>query len=484
MQSAPSGVTGHLMNELIPTMKTRKLTYLEKIGYGSGDAAVNIVISAMFLIISIFYTDIFGLDPKHMGIMFLVVRFIDAITDPLMGILTDKFKTRFGRYRHYFLWLSIPFGISVFLTFSTPDFDYNLKLVYAYSTYILVTLMFTSVTIPYISLISVLTEDPQERLSANGYRLFFAKVAAFAVSIVVPILAEAWGNGDVARGYQMAMGVMAIAGTVLFLFCFATTTERVEYKVDRKPLLQQFILLLKNDQWLLLGAVCIIGTLGYVLRASVAAYYAKYFLGGDAQLISTFLGTGVAAAILAMIASTWITKYYCKIKMFRWTQLAVGVLSVIMYMTVGPGDVVLALVLYFLISFVVDLHAPVFWSAIAEAVDYGHAKTGRRVSGLAFGLISFCQKAGMGFAGFAVGILLSHYGFVANVDQSEQTLKGIALMLCIFPGVFHALMGGLMFFFKITDKYYNDLKAGKIEGLHHIPELEHTEVHQDNPEAF
>ena len=456
-------------------MHTRKLTYLEKIGYGSGDAAVNVVISAMFLIISFFYTDVFGLDPKHMGVMFLIVRFIDAVTDPLMGIVTDKFTTRHGRYRPYFLWLAVPFGISVFLTFSTPDFDYNLKLVYAYSTYILVTLMFTAVTIPYISLISVLTESPQERLSANGYRLFFAKVAAFAVSIVVPILAEIWGRGDTAHGYQLAMGVMALAGTLLFLFCFATTTERVEYKVDRKPFLRQVKLLLRNDQWLLLGSVCIVGTTGYVLRASVAAYYAKYYLGGDAKLISAFLGTGVAAAILAMVASTWITKVYCKINLFRYTQLAVGVLSVIMYFAVQPGEVGLALILYFLICFVVDLHAPVFWSAIAEAVDYGHAKTGERVAGLAFGLISFCQKAGMGIAGFGVGVLLSYYGFVANQPQDERTLTGIALMLCVFPGFFHAVMGGLMFFYRITDSYYEALKAGEIAGLNPIVELSHGE---------
>jgi glycoside/pentoside/hexuronide:cation symporter, GPH family len=457
-------------------MKTHRLTLLEKIGYGSGDAAVNVVISAMFLIISIFYTDVFGLHPAHMGIMFLVVRMLDAVTDPLMGVITDKFTTKHGRYRHYFLWLAVPFGVSVFLTFSTPDFGYNAKLVYAYSTYIFVTLMFTAVTIPYISIISVLTENPRERLSANGYRLFFAKVAAFLVSIVVPMLAESWGQGDLSRGYQMAMGVMAIVGTLLCFFCFATTTERVEYEVDRKPFPRQLALLFRNDQWLVLCAVCVIGTIGYVLRGSVAAYYAKYYLDGDGRLISTFLGTGVAAAILAMIASTWITKFYCKIRMFRWTQLAVGVLSAIMYFAVRPGDTALALGLYFLICFVVDLHAPVFWSAIGEAVDYGHAKTGQRVAGLSFGLISFCQKAGMGIAGFGVGMLLTYYGFVANEAQTDTTLNGIALMLCIFPGLFHALMGGLMFLFRITDRYYEGIKAGTIPGLNPIPELQKAEA--------
>lgn len=441
-------------------MHTPKLTVLEKIGFGAGDMAVNVVISSMFLIVAYFYTDIFGLKPTHMGVLFLAARLIDAVTDPLMGLITDRVKSeRFGRFRPYFLYLAVPFGVSVFLMFTTPDWSYNMKLVWAYATYILVTLMFTSVTIPYISLIGVLTSDPQERLSANGYRLFFAKIAAFMVTIIVPIMAARWGEGNLATGYQAAMGVMALMATLLFLFCFATTTERVEHEIDRKPLREQAALLLKNDQWLILCAVCFTGTLGYVIRNSVAAYYATYYLGADAKMLSAFLSTGVIAAILAMVASTWITKRYCKVQLFRWTQLLVGLLSLGMFLLVGPGDVLPAFLFYFALSFVVDLHAPVFWSAIAEAVDYGEAKTGKRVSGLAFGGISFFQKAGMGVAGFVVGILLAVFNYEAGAEQTPFTLLGIALMLTIISGVFHVVMGLLMFKYRITDRYYNDMKA-------------------------
>jgi GPH family glycoside/pentoside/hexuronide:cation symporter len=441
-------------------MHTPKLTVLEKIGFGAGDMAVNVVISSMFLIVAYFYTDIFGLEPTDMGVLFLAARLIDAITDPLMGLITDRVKSRrFGRFRPYFLYLAVPFGVSVFLMFTTPDFSYNAKLVWAYATYILVTLMFTAVTIPYISLIGVLTSDPQERLSANGYRLFFAKIAAFMVTIIVPIMAARWGEGHLATGYQAAMGVMALMATLLFLFCFATTTERVEHNIDRKPVREQAALLLKNDQWLILCAVCFTGTLGYVIRNSVAAYYATYYLGAEAKMLSAFLSTGVIAAILAMVASTWITKRYCKVQLFRWTQLLVGLLSLGMFLLVGPGDVVPAFVFYFALSFVVDLHAPVFWSAIAEAVDYGQAKTGKRVSGLAFGGISFFQKAGMGVAGFVVGILLAAFNYEAGAEQTPLTLTGIALMLTVISGVFHVVMGLLMFKYRITDSYYNDMKA-------------------------
>ncbi len=442
-------------------MKSQKLGLLEKIGYGSGDAAVNVVISSMFLIITYFYTDIFGIKPKDVALMFLLVRLIDAISDPLMGLITDKYKFKGGRFRPYFLYLSVPFGISVFLTFTTPGFDYAGKLIYAYITYIFVTLMFTAVTIPYISLIGVLTSDPQERLSASGYRLFFAKVAAFMVSIVVPILAEKLGKNDMARGYQLAMGLMALAGTLLFLFSYFTTRERIEHIVDKTPFFQQLKYLIKNKQWLILWGSCLSGTIGYVIRSSVAIFYAKYYLGGDAAMQSTFMGTGVAAAILAMPASTLITKRFCKVKLFWMSQLAVGALSVLMFVLVKPqpDSVMLAYVLYFILSFVVDVHAPVFWTAIAEAVDYGQAETGKRVSGLAFGGISFAQKAGMGVAGAVVGLLLDAFGYIPDGIQTKTALMGLALMLTLIPGVFHIINGLLIFRYKITDKYYETIKA-------------------------
>ncbi|MFS1701389.1 MFS transporter [Alteromonas sp. AMM-1] len=439
-------------------MVSQKLTRLEKVGFGAGDMAVNVVISSMMLIITFFYTDIFGLKPSDMALMFLLVRILDAISDPLMGMVTDRYTSRWGRYRPYFLFLSVPFGISVFLTFSTPDVDYNAKLVWAYSTYIFVTLMFTAVTIPYISLIGVMTADPKEKLSANGYRLFFAKVAAFLVTIIVPWMAGAdmW-DGDRAAGYQAAMGLMAVLAVVMFMFCFFATTERLEHEVEDKPLKEQLSLLFKNDQWLILCGVCVLGTIGYVVRGSVALYYAKYYLGGDSGMQSLFLSTGVGAAILAMIASTWITKRYCKVKLFRFSQMAVGLLSVVMYFAVGPDDLVLAFVLFFLISFVVDLHAPIFWSAIAEVVDYGESKEGKRVAGLAFGGISFCQKAGMGVAGALVGWLLAYFEYTPGTEQSEFTLTGIVLMLTVISGFFHYLVGWLMNRYVITDVEYAKL---------------------------
>ncbi|MGH8854619.1 MAG: MFS transporter [Telluria sp.] len=440
-------------------MHTQKLSTLEKAGFGAGDMALNVVISSMMLIITFFYTDIYGLKTSDLAMLFVAVKIVGAVADLAMGQMTDAFLSRWGRYRPYLLLLAVPYGLSVFLVFTTPDWTYDAKLVWAYSTYILMTIMTAGVGIPYISLISGLTSDPQERLSANGYRLFFAKVGAFMVTIIVPILANRWDDVNPAAGYQAAMAVMAAMGVLLFLLCFFTTTERVIHKVEKQPLMDQVRVLLKNDQWLILCGVCVTGTVGYVIRGSVAIYYAKYYLGGDTALVSAFLSTGVAAAIIAMVVSTWTTKFYCKVKLFRNSQVAVAVISLLIYLLVSPGDVMLAFVLYFILSLVVDLHAPVFWSAIAETIDYGQVKTGKRVSGFAFGGISVCQKAGMAIAGGMVGILLDHFQYQPNQEQSALALQGIALMLSVIPGFFHLLMGLLMFKYRISDKYYDTVKA-------------------------
>ncbi|WP_273036213.1 MFS transporter [Massilia timonae] len=439
-------------------MHTQKLSTLEKVGFGAGDMALNVVISSMMLIITFFYTDIYGLRTADLAALFVAVKVVGALADLAMGQVNDAVLTRWGRYRPWLLLLALPYGLSVFLVFSTPDWGYDAKLVWAYASYILMTLMTAGVGIPYISLISGLTSDPQQRLSANGYRLFFAKIGAFMVTIVVPILADAWGGANPAAGYQAAMALMAAVGVLLFAFCFFTTTERVVHKVEKQPLMEQVRVLLKNDQWLILCAVCVTGTIGYVIRGSVAIYYAKYYLHGDTATVSAFLSTGVAAAILAMVVSTWTTKFYCKVKLFRNSQIMVAVLSLMLYFMVQPGDMALAFALYFLLSLVVDLHAPVFWSAIAETIDYGQVKTGKRVSGFAFGGISVCQKAGMAIAGGLVGVLLDVFEYQPNQAQSALALQGIALMLSVIPGFFHFLMGLLMFKYRISDDYYSTVK--------------------------
>jgi GPH family glycoside/pentoside/hexuronide:cation symporter len=437
------------------TSANSKLSLLEKIGFGSGDAAVNIVWSALAIIITFFYTDVYRLKVEDLVLLGLLPRLIDAFADVAMGIFTDGRTTRWGRYRPYLFVFAVPFGLSIMLTFTTPELPYMGKLIWAYTTYTLMMVIFTTVTIPYISLPGVITDDPKERLSANGYRLFFAKGASLMVNIFVPIFAARWGQEHLAQGYHVAMMVMAGLATLIFFFCFFTTKERVQHKTKPMPVVEQVKLLFSNSQWQILFWACIIGTTGYIIRGSLGFYYAKYYLGGDAGLLASFVAVGIVGNILAMVASTWLTKVFCKIQVFRWSQIITFVLCVVMYFAVGPRDVMPAMVLYFLINFIVDLQGPVFWSVISEAVDYGQVKTGKRVAGLAFGGISFAQKAGMGVGAGVVALLLLAFHYQPDVVQSAYTLNGIALSLTVISGLFQLGMGLLMYGYFITDKYYN-----------------------------
>lgn len=445
-------------------MKSSQLSFIEKFGFGAGDLSINVVVYSLFSLLLFFQTDVFGITAAQAGMIGLVVRWFDAFLDISMGVITDKYTTRWGRYRPYLLWFAIPYGFSIFLLYTTPGFTSGTnKLIWAYATYAFTMVMFTAVVIPYISLPGVITSSTKDRLSANGYRLFMAKVGAFAL-MSVPLLVQRWGSDNPARGYQMVMGLMAVVATGLLLFCFFTTKERVQHVVDRTPLWGQFKLLLRNDQWLILAGVCVIGTIGYVARTGTAPYYAKYFLGGDGKIQSIFLYASAISPIAAMVASTWLTKYICKIQLFRWSQMLAVVLSVAMFFFVKPGDVVLGCVFFYVIFFVVDLHAPIFWSIISESIDYGAAKTGKRVSGLAYGGISFFQKVGGGIATAVVGGVLTMCNYVPNQVQNDHTLQMIALSTAVIPAFFSLLMGGMMFWYKINDKYYQAMMDGLHEG--------------------
>lgn len=436
-----------------------KLSIREKIGFGAGDSSVAIVLMSTILFLSFFYTDIFGLKPTDMGIMFIVVKVFDAIIDPLIGIATDHTKTRWGKYRPYLLFSALPFGISIWLLFTTPSFDYSLKLAWAYATYVVMTLFFTLVSIPYVSLIGVISDDPQERLSANSYRFVMTKIVMFAVGYIVPLGANYFGKGSPQAGYQITMGAMAILATLLCLYCFATVKERVHHPKSDLSLKDQMKGLFKNEQWLILAITIAVMMAGGVIRGSVSFYYALYYLtDSDYSWVSFFFVAGVVASVLSMLSCSTFTRAYDKIKVFRHTQFLAFALGVLMYFIVQPGDLILGLIFYVLITYFAEMQLPIYWASIAEAVDYGEAKTGKRVSGLAFGFILFFQKIGIAAAGGFVGFALTYYGYQPGTTQSAATLVGLSLMMTIFPALTNLMVSLIMKKYIINDKYYEEIK--------------------------
>ena len=436
-----------------------KLSIREKIGFGAGDSSVAIVLMSTILFLSFFYTDIFGLKPTDMGIMFVVVKIFDAIIDPLIGVATDHTKSRWGKYRPWLLFSAVPFGISIWLLFTTPDFDYSLKLAWAYATYIVMTLFFTLVSIPYVSLIGVISDDPKERLSANSYRFVMTKIVMFAVGYIVPLGANYFGKSSPQMGYQITMGAMAILATLLCLYCFTTVKERVQHPLSSLSLKDQMKSLFKNDQWLILAITIAVMMAGGVIRGSVSFYYALYYLSDiDYSYVSIIFVAGVVASVLSMLSCSFFTRAYDKIKVFRHTQLIAFVLGVLMYFVVQPGDLALGMIFYVLITYFSEMQLPIYWASIAESVDYGEKKTGKRVSGLAFGFILFFQKLGIAVAGGFVGFALTHYEYTPGTAQSAVTLMGLSLMMTVFPAITNLMVSLLMKKYIINDEYYEQIK--------------------------
>ncbi|VTM88415.1 Inner membrane symporter yicJ [Raoultella ornithinolytica] len=260
-------------------MAGNKLSVREKIGYGMGDAGCNIIFGAIMLFVNYFYTDIFGLAPALVGVLLLSVRVIDAVTDPIMGAMADRTRSQYGRFRPWLLWMAFPYALFSVLMFTTPEWTYHSKVIYAFVTYFLLSLTYTAINIPYCSLGSVITNDPQERVACQSYRFVLVGIATLLLSLTLLPMADWFGGADKAKGYQMAMTVLAAIGMCMFLFCFATVRERVRPAVQtHDELKQDFKDVWKNDQWVRILLLTLCNVCPGFIRMAATMYYVTWVM--------------------------------------------------------------------------------------------------------------------------------------------------------------------------------------------------------------
>ncbi|MBR9726837.1 glycoside-pentoside-hexuronide (GPH):cation symporter [Shewanella intestini] len=432
------------------------ITTKEKIAYGLGDTASNIVFQTVMLFLTFFYTDIFGISPAFVGTMFLSVRLIDAITDPLMGALTDRTNTKWGKFRPYLLWFALPFGIISVLAFTTPDLSENGKMVYAFVTYTALMMVYTAINIPYCALGGVLTEDPKERVSVQSYRFVFAMLGGLMVSSMTLPLVEYLGQGDQAKGYQLTITAMSILGVAMFLACFWGTKERLHPPVNQSSSFRQdFSYLLKNDQWrvLSIAAVCLLS--GMVLRTSLAIYYVKYYLNLP-DSITLFITLGMLGNIAGCMLAEPLAKRVCKVKAYIGLQLISAALCIASYF-VPSHHVELAFGLFIVWGFAFNMATPLLWAKMADAVDYGQYKTGVRITGMIYSSIIFFIKLGVAIGGAAAGWLLAGYGYHADAPQTTHTLDGILISFTIYPAIGSLLVAFVMRWYVLDNQKVDEI---------------------------
>lgn len=429
----------------------------EKIAYGLGDTASNIIFQTVMMFLLIYYTDVVGLSPALVGTLFLVVRVFDAITDPLMGAMADRTKTKWGQFRPYLLWLALPFCLISILAFTTFDLSDNGKVVYAFTTYTLLMIAYTAINIPYSALGGVITANPEERVSVQSYRFVFGMLGGLIVAAGTMPLVEWFGIGDKAKGYQYTMIAMSILGLVLFLLCFAGTKERVRPPKDQRSTFKQdFSSLWKNDQWRIL---CVAGLLllsGQVLRGTLAVYYVKYYLD-RADLITLFMTLGMVGSILGCALSLPLSKKICKIKAYIGLQSIAAFIAIISYF-VASEQVFIAFTLFFLWNFFLQMATPLLWAKMADTIDYGHWKTGVRITGMVYSAVVFFIKLGVAIGGALAGWLLAFYGYQADVEQNITAQNGILISFTIYPAIGSILVAWVMRWYILDNK--------KVQAIH------------------
>ncbi|MCS2169517.1 glycoside-pentoside-hexuronide (GPH):cation symporter [Scandinavium sp. TWS1a] len=424
-------------------MKSNKLSVREKIGFGTGDCAINLSLISTGMFIYAFYVQVVGISPVDAGWLLLAVRCLDACTDPMMGWVANRYKTRIGHYRHWILLAAIPMGISMYLMFINVGDSYGMKLFWAYSTYIFNSLMFTVVTIPYISMISVITDNQNERITANTWRFSMAKTATLLCTTMVPWLVTV--QGGTASAYSLSFVLLGTIGALLLLFCGLTTRERINLSANKTPLLQQMKSALRNDQWVILCSACVTLMLAFLLRANIAFIYVTDFAGAKGGYeVSLFLGMWSIGGVIAAIVSKQLTRRYCKINVFRLSMYLSAAFGIAMYFIVDQDNFMAAVICYLIYCFLTDLNTPIFWALISEVTEYGKQKNGVDTAGLSMGAISFCQKLGMGLSGIVTGYTLSWFGYSVAEEKTASAMIGLSLSLCIAPALFFLITGLIM----------------------------------------
>ncbi len=428
---------------------SNKLSIKEKLGYGVGDTASHFVWDMVGFWILIFYTDTFGISAAVAGTIMLIARVWDMISDPIMGVIADRTNTKWGKFRPYLLWMALPYSILAVMTFSTPDLGQTGKVIYAGATYLLLMTVFTAINLPYSSLGAVMTSNSNERAGLNSYRFVFAFTGQLIVTGTALYLANYFGNGDNAKGYQYTLILFSVISFILFMITFKSTKERVSPPPKQQSNLKKDLRdLFNNRPWVILFFVGILSFVMFALQNLSIAYYFKYYVGVEQQ-VQVFNVVGTIALIAGIPLSKPLARRFGNKNVFMASSFISGLFFVLLYFP-SNDDVTAFYVLNILAKFTYAPAVPLLWTMLADSADYSEWKTGRRATGLVFSAATFAQKAGWGLGGALAGWLLALYQFTPNVEQTTEAITGIKLMISVYPGLLYISCGFILLFYNIN----------------------------------
>ncbi len=469
---------------------SQKISVAEKIGYSLGDLSANLIFQTLMTFIAFFYTDVYKIPPATASAIIFAGGMTGAFFNPVMGIIADRTKTRWGKFRPWILWTAVPFGVMALLAFSTPDFSERGKVIYALITYISLVLVYSANNLPYASLSGVLTGDMAERNSISSYRFLAVMIAQFIVQVLLLPLVLILGNGDKTQGFEKTMGIFAVVGIVFFLITFLTTKERVIPSPEQNSSIKQDLTdLFGNKPWIVMLILTIFIFITLALKGGMFVYYFQNYLSepqltvflddigfnrfieGLNQLLaniglvgfqwpkdaptsgfSLFNAGGIIFMIAGILFSKRLADKFGKRDVFG-TGLFLSALCLLLFFFYSTESIVLVFITQILHGFFYGLTIPLLWAMIADVADYSEWKNNRRATAIIFSAMIFGLKAGLSIGGGLVAGILAGFGYDEKLAvQAANTINGIKLSISVFPTITFLIGVGCLFYYEINKK--------------------------------
>ncbi len=441
-----------------------KLSWLQRIGFGSGDLAQNLIYQTISMYLLMFYTNVYGLDPSAAAFMFLIVRVVDVIWDPVVGTYVDKHNPRFGKYRSYLLMAGVPLTGFAILCFWD---GFSGSLLYAYVTYVGMSMLYTLINVPYGALNASLTRDTGEITVLTSVRMFLANAGGLAVAYGIPmIVATLSPDGKIntvnsANAWFTTMAIYAVAGLILLLFCFTQTKERVvmdKSETDDVKVSDLWVEFRRNRPLRILAFFFVTAFAMMAIGNSAGSYYMIYNIHSSADQLAYFMALGSVPAFIFMPMVPAIKRKVGKRGMFN-IFLSVAILGMILIYIISMvpslrSQIWLVYLAQFIKSTGVIVATGYMWALVPEVISYGEYTHGKRISGIVNALTGIFYKAGMALGGVVPGLILAFVGFDKNnaVSQTAFAEQGILWLVAVIPALLLGLSMFIISKYELTDE--------------------------------
>ncbi|MEM9529516.1 MAG: glycoside-pentoside-hexuronide (GPH):cation symporter [Pseudomonadota bacterium] len=438
------------------------MTFSRKLGYGLGIYGPMLGWVAALQYLLYFYTEVVGLAPTQAGLIFMIGMVWDAVSDPLIGTLADRTRTRWGRYRPYLLFGALPYGISIAILFTPPSGSPGTMFAIALAAHLVFRTGYTLVYMPYTAMIARMTVDYDSRTDLTAFKTFFVFAGNLTVSFAFYALVMRFGSGEERAGFAPAAALIGVVAALTAWLCFAFTDEKgLRGSDDRQastiPLRSITGDLIANRPFLLIFAgVALFGGV-YGGELAMIAYMAKYWFN-DTAVSRTLFTTQAVMSLASVPLWLYLGRRYGK--KFVWiTGTSLAALGLIAIFLLESKSVPLTAALYGINNVGATGFIMIFYAVTADSVDWGEWQTGRRQEGVIFGAISFANKFAAGVATGAVGTALVWVGFVTDVEQTDETLLGMRVIGLLVPAVGFLVSTALMLAYPISKARHEEIVA-------------------------